>query len=107
LPPETVVSRHFDSELISCTLKGVCDIERFHPDIEIETLSIQVDPIHLVIVIPPKYAVSASVGTIKANTSRELRQRFPWIKKIDWRNACWSVGFFSSTVGVNEDVIKR
>ena len=87
--------------------KGLCDIERFHPDIEIETLSIQVDHIHLVIVIPPKYAVSAIVGKIKANTSREIHQRFPWIKKIDWRNACWSVGFFASTVGVNEAVSKR
>ena len=87
--------------------KGLFDIETFHPDIEIETLSIQVDHIHLVIVIPPKYAVSEIVGKIKANTSREIRQRFPWIKKVYWRNEFWSVGFFSSTVGVNEDVIKR
>src|ERR687898_887953 len=87
--------------------KGLFDIETFHPDIAIETLSIQVDPIHLVIVIPPKYAVSDIVRKITANTSREIRQRFPWIKKIDGRNAWWSVGFFSSTVGVNEDVIKR
>jgi putative transposase len=58
-------------------------------------------------VIPPKYAVSAIVGKIKANTSREMRQRFPWIKKLYWQNEFWSVGFFSSTVGVNEDVIKR
>ena len=49
--------------------KGVFDIERFHPDMAIETLSIQVDHMHLVIVIPPKYAVSAIVGKIKANTS--------------------------------------
>ena len=87
--------------------KGLFDIERFHPDIAIETLSIQVDHLHLVIVIPPKYAVSAIAGKIKANTSREIRQRFPWIQQIDGRNALWSVGFFSSTVGVNEDVIKR
>jgi len=87
--------------------KGLFDITTFHPDIEIETWSIQVDHIHLVIVIPPKYAVSDIVGKIKANTSREIRKRFPWIKKIYWRNEFWSVGFFSSTVGVNEDVIKR
>jgi REP-associated tyrosine transposase len=87
--------------------KGLFDITTFHPDIEIETWSIQVDHIHLVIVIPPKYAVSDIVGKIKANTSREIRKRFPWIKKIYWRNELWSVGFFSSTVGVNEDVIKR
>ena len=87
--------------------KGLCDIETFHPDIASETLSIQVDHLYLVIVIPPKYAVSAIVGKIKVHTSREIRQRFPWIKKIYWPNECWSVGFFSSTVGVNEDVIKR
>ena len=87
--------------------KALCDIETFHPAMAIETLSIQVDHIHLVIVIPPRYAVAAIVGKIQANTSREMRQRFPWIKKIYWRNEFWSVGFFSSTVGVNEDVIKR
>jgi putative transposase len=64
-------------------------------------------PFVLVMVIPPKYAVSDIVRQITAHTSREIRQRFPWIKKIDWRKEFWSVGFFSSTVGVTEDVIKR
>jgi len=63
--------------------------------------------IRLVIVIPPKYAVSDLVGKIIAPTSRDIRKRFPWIKKIDWQNELWSVGFFSSTVGVNADGIKR
>jgi putative transposase len=63
--------------------------------------------VHLVAVIPPKYAVSAIVGTIKATTSREIRQRFPGIKKVYWRHEFWSVGFFSSTVGIDEAVIKR
>jgi putative transposase len=70
-------------------------------------VSLQVDPLHLVIVIPPKYTVSDIVGKLKANTSQEMRKRFPWIKKRDWQNECWPVGFVSSTVGVNEDVIKR
>jgi putative transposase len=74
---------------------------------DIETWSIQVDHSHLVSVMPPAYAVSAIVGKSKAHTSRESRQRFPWIKQIDGRNAFWSVGFFSSTVGVNADVMKR
>ena len=86
---------------------GLFDIQKFHPDVEIEALSIQIDHVHLVIVIPPKYAVSAIVGKIKANTSREIRRRFPWLKRIYWRNEFWSVGFFSSTVGIDEEVIKR
>jgi putative transposase len=87
--------------------KRLFDIQEFHPDIEIEKYSIQKDHIHLVIAIPPQYSVSTIVGKIKANTSREIRRHFEWIKKIYWRNEFWSPGFFSSTVGINEDVIKR
>jgi putative transposase len=47
------------------------------------------------------------VGKIKSNTSREIRKRFPWLKRVYWRNEFWSVGFFSSTVGIDEEVIKR
>jgi len=57
--------------------------------------------------IPPKDAVSAIVGKIKANTSREIRHRFPEIQKVYWRNEFWSPGFFSSTVGIDEAVIRR
>ena len=81
--------------------KGLFDITTFHPDIEIETLSIQVEHIHLVIVIPPKYAVSAIVGKIKANTSREIRKRFPWIKKVYWRNESSCSGRLSPTASFN------
>ena len=87
--------------------KRLFDIQEFHPDIEIEKHSIQKDHIHLVIAIPPRYSVSSIVGKIKANTSREIRRHFEWIKTIYWRNEFWSPGFFSSTVGINEDVIKR
>ena len=82
-------------------------IEEYHPDVEIERFSIQMDHVHLIIIIPPKYAVSDIVGKIKANTSREVRTQFQWVKKMYWRNEFWSPGFFSSTVGINEEVIKR
>ena len=83
------------------------DVETYHPEVEIQKYSIQVDHVHLIIVIPPKYSVSAIVGKIKANTSRAIRKEFEWIKKIYWRNEFWSPGFFSSTVGINEAIIKR
>ena len=83
------------------------DIQEYHPDVEIKKYSIQRDHIRLVIVIPTRYSVSEIVGKIKANTSREIRKNFEWVKKIYWRNEFWSPGFFSSTVGVNEDVIKK
>ncbi len=87
--------------------KHLFDIQSYHPDIEIDQCSIQKDHIHLVIIIPPRYSVSGIIGKIKANTSREIRKTFTWVKKIYYRNEFWSPGFFSSTVGIDEDVIKR
>ena len=83
------------------------DIQTYHPEIEIEKYSIQLDHIHLVVVIPLKYSVSGIVGKIKANTSKEVRKKFDWVKKIYRRKVFWSPGFFSSTVGIDEEIIKR
>ena len=58
------------------------EIHDYHPEVEIEKYSVQEDHVHLVIIIPPKYPVSSIVGKIKANTSREVRLRFEWVKKI-------------------------
>ena len=99
--------RILKGELQQFVEKRLRDIEAYHPEVEIERYSIQEDHVHMIIVIPPKYAVSAIVGKIKANTSRAIRKQFDWIKKIYWRNEFWSPGFFSSTVGINEAVIKR
>ena len=83
------------------------EIQNYHSDIEIEKYSIREDHVHLIIIIPPRYSVSGIVGKIKSNTSREVRKRFNWIKKTYWRDEFWSRGFFSSTVGINEEVIRR
>ena len=42
--------------------KGLCDIQTCHPDLEIETCSIQVDHMHLVMVIPPKMRCLTSLA---------------------------------------------
>jgi len=59
-------------------------------------------------VIPPKYAVSKVVETIKRNTSRSLCGNFAFLKKVYWdRKGIWGKGYFVSTVGINEEVIRR
>ena len=45
------------------------------PGFEIVKHSIQPDHIHMVMIIPPKYAVSAVVGKMKGMTSSELRKK--------------------------------
>ena len=99
--------RILEGELKSFIEQRLFDIHQHHPDIEIEKYSIQKDHLHIVIIIPPKYSVSSIIGKIKANTSREIRQHFKWIREMYRRNEFWSPGFFSSTVGIDEDVIKQ
>ena len=85
----------------------VPQIQHHHPDVPVQQWSVPVDHIHVVLVIPPTYAVSSIVGKMKANLSRQLRLRYPELKRTYWGAVRWSPGFFSSTVGLNEAVIRR
>jgi len=78
------------------------------PGCEIVTNSIQSDHIHMVMIIPPKYAVSAVVGKIKGMTSSQLRKKFGWMKlRYSRENVVWSPGYFVSTVGVERERILK
>ena len=59
---------------------------------------------HALIEIPPKYSVSIVVGYIKGVTSRLMRMHFEYLRHV---TSLWADGFFVSTVGINESVIKR
>ncbi len=76
------------------------------PGCEIVESNIQVDHIHMIMIIPPKYAVSDVVGRLKGMTASGLRKKFGWLKKVFWKeNVVWSPGYFVSTVGVDEERI--
>ena len=78
------------------------------PGTEIVEQNIQIDHIHTIMIIPPKYAVSDVVGCIKGTTASELRKKFAWLKKVYWKeNIVWSPGYFVSTVGIDEEQIIR
>lgn len=58
--------------------------------------------------IPPKLSVGSVVRLIKANTSRGIKNKFSFVKDLYWgTDGIWSDGYFVSTVGVNEKIIKR
>lgn len=73
-------------ELKSFIERYLFEVQDYHPDVEIEKYSIRIDHVHLIIIIPPRYSIFGIVGKIKANTSREIRKKFEWVKKIYWRN---------------------
>jgi len=68
---------------------------------EIVKWNTQVDHIHVIMVIPPKYAASDVIGRLKGMTASRLRKKFAWLAKVYWKeNVVWSTGYFVSTIGV-------
>jgi len=83
------------------------EIKRYYPDWEYLAIGIDIDHIHLYMLIPPKYAVSKVVETIKSNTSRALKQKFTFLQKVYWDDkGIWAKGYFVSTVEINEKIIQ-
>jgi putative transposase len=79
-----------------------------YPTLWIETLNTDEDHIHIQLEVPPNITLSDAVGKLKACSSRYLRTKFKFINKIYIeKDGIWSVGYFSSTIGLNEKQIKK
>ena len=65
------------------------------------------DHVHLVLSIPPKYAVSEVIGTIKGRVAIRIFKELPEVRKKYWGRHFWSRGYFVSTIGVNEKIIRQ
>jgi len=71
-------------------------------------LNIQVDHVHLLVMISPKISVSNFVGMIKGKSALSVFSRFKNLKeKRYWGNHFWSRGYCVDTVGLNLDMIRK
>ncbi len=78
------------------------------PGVEIEEVNVQQEHIHMMVVIPPSYSVSEVVKRLKGRTSRIFRDRYRLFKKVYRENdIMWSPGYFVSTVGIDEHIIRN
>ena len=78
------------------------------PGVEIKTIGFDGDHVHFVMEIPPRYAISDVVGKLKSQSSSHMRKTFSWLNKVYWKeNVVWSPGYFVSSVGIDENVIRR
>jgi putative transposase len=87
--------------------KKLAEITEHYPMIRFKTVNHDKDHIHYLVSIPPTMTVGKVIGIVKQNTSRELKQKFPFLKKVYWgTDSVWSEGYFVSTVGIDEAVIQ-
>ena len=87
--------------------RGFQELMEHYPEVKMVQWNIQIDHVHLIAEIPPKYSVSEILEKLKSNTARKIRKRFEWIRNIYTKGVFCSPGFFSSTVGLNEKQIAR
>ena len=64
------------------------------------------DHIHMLISIPPKYAVSQVIGYIKGKSAIYIARNFTGYKMNFGGQKFWARGYYVSTVGREEQVIR-
>ncbi len=91
-------------KLVEEDIKMLCEWKRC----EVQEMSVKNDHIHLIVSIPPKVSISEMMGILKGKLAIKLFKSYPKMKqKPYWGNHFWARGYFVSTVGIDEDVIKR
>ena len=75
--------------------------------LEILEMNVQEDHVHLLISIPPKYSVSEVVGFLKGKCAIKMFDRHLDLKKRYWGRHFWAKGYCVSTVGLDEEKIRK
>jgi putative transposase len=75
--------------------------------VEVLELSVQPDHVHVVVSIPPKYAVSSVMGYVKGKLAIRLFDRYEKLGRRYWGRHLWSRGYCVSTVGLDEEQIRK
>ena len=80
-----------------CKYKGVVIIEGH----------MMPDHIHMLLSIPPKYSVSSVMGYLKGKSALMIFERHANLKYKYGNRHFWCEGYYVSTVGLNEETIKK
>jgi putative transposase len=76
---------------------------------EIDTLEVAENHVHVFLGAPPQYSPARVVQILKSISARELFSRFSWLRQKLWGGELWEDGYFVRSVGdaVTADVIRR
>lgn len=89
--------RHLGEVFRQLAERKECRIEKGH---------LMPDHVHMLISVPPKYAVSQVVGHIKGKSAINVARVYGERKRNYVGQHLWACGYFVSTVGRDETVIR-
>ena len=79
-----------------------------YPTLFIQAVNTDEDHVHIQMEIPPSIAIADAVQKLKGASSLALRKQFKFIREMYLeKDGIWSVGYFVSSIGLNEAHIKR
>ena len=65
------------------------------------------DHIHICMSIPPKFAVSSVIGYIKGKSAISIARNFTTRKRSFAGESFWARGYYVSTVGLDEEAVRK
>jgi len=78
-----------------------------HKESEILEGHLMGDHVHMLISIPPKYAVSQVVGYIKGKSAIHIARTYAGRRRNFVGQSFWARGYFVSTVGRDEGIVRK
>ena len=78
-----------------------------HRESEIEEGHMMSDHVHILISIPPKYAVSQVVGYLKGKSAIHIARTYMGRQRNFTGEHFWARGYYVSTVGLDEEVVRQ
>lgn len=91
---------------LRCHLGGMLRRLAEQKESRIEEGHLMVDHVHMMIAIPPKYAVSQVIGYIKGKSAIQIARVYGERTRNFVGQHFWARGYFVSTVGRDEEVIR-
>lgn len=91
-------------EAVEAGIRAVCG----YKGCEVVELNVQHDHVHLIMMAPPKVAISDVMGRVKGQTATRLFKQFTELRrKPYWGNHFWAQGYCVDTVGVDAEMIRK
>jgi len=92
------IRRHLGKVFHELAKQKECEIVEGH---------LQADHVHICISIPPKYAVAGVVGFIKGKSAISIARNLMGKARNFTGENFWARGYFVSTVGLDEETVRR
>ena len=99
--------RIFKDEVAEYTKQQIYRLCQQKELVEVLDLNVQPDHVHLVVSIPPKYAVSDFMGYVKGKMAIRLFNRYEKLGRKYWGRHLWSRGYCVSTIGLDEEKVRK